>query len=117
MSIFKRNTTKKSEPAPVLALYVPYSNNSRGFKRIKLDSKQADLNAISAAPDPDRMLFELYLMKDVSPFFRISFDGIHLGTMFRNELNAEYFDLIRSGGCGCVSLGLNATDTFLLVRI
>ena len=110
---------KKSEPSPSFTISVPYSKTYKGFKRMKLATYQddlVDLDAIRKAPDPDRVLFEEYLYDDTPPLMRVSFDGIRLGTIWSSSW-AEYYDAIRNGHVSAVSLGLNATDVFLFLKI
>ena len=115
----KKKKQKSKEIAPSFTTSVPYSKNFKGFKRIKLSTYNdplVDLELIRAMPDPAEVIFEEYLYPDVSPLFRVSAAGVRLGTMWKNELNQEYYDLIRSGKCKKVSLGLNATDVFIFIK-
>ena len=110
---------KKSEPSPSFTISVPYSKTYKGFKRMKLATYQdplVDLDAIRNAPDPGRVLFEEYLFDDTPPLLRVSFDGIRLGTIWSSSW-AEYYDAIRNGRVSAVSLGLNATDVYLFLKI
>ena len=99
---------------------MPYSTGSKGFKKIRI-TKYADplvdLDTIRAMPDPDAILFEEYLYPGTSPLLRVTANGVRLGTFWRNELDAEYYDLIRSGKCTAVSLGTNATDVFIFIKV
>ena len=110
---------KKSEPSPSCRVSVPYSKSYKGYKRIRI-TKYADplvdIDVIRAMPDPDAILFEEYLLPGTSPLLRVSAGGVRLGTFWKNEINAPYYDLIRSGKCTAVSLGTNATDVYLFVK-
>ena len=75
-----------------------------------------DLDVIRAMPDPDVIVFQEYLFPGTPPLLRVSFDGIRLGTIWSSSW-AEYYDAIRNGRVSAVSLGLNATDVYLFLKI
>ena len=109
----------QSDLAPSFTISIPYSKNFRGFKRMKLTTYQdplVDLDAIKSASDPDAILFEEYLYPDTPPLMRVSADGMRLGTIWSSSWT-EYYDLIRSGKCTAVSLGTNATDVFIFIKV
>ena len=111
---------KKTDPAPSCRVSVPYSKTNKGYKRIRITKTSdplVDLDTIRAMPDPDAILFEEYLYPGASPLLRVSANGVRLGTFWKNELDAEYYDLIRSGKCTAVSLGTNATDVFIFIKV
>ena len=110
---------KKTGPAPSCTISVPYSKTNKGYKRIRITKTSdplVDIDVIRAMPDPDEIIFQEYLFPGTSPLLRVSADGVRLGTFWKNELDAEYYDMIRSGKCTAVSLGTNATDVYLFVK-
>lgn len=111
---------KKKKEAPSCTVSVPYSQTFKGYKRLKLktyNDPAVDLGVIRAMPDPSEIVFQEYLFPDTSPLLRVYADGVKLGTLWKNELNAEYYDLIRSGKCAAASLGTNATDVFIFIKV
>ena len=111
---------KKTDPAPNCTISVPYSKTNKGYKRIRITKTSdplVDIDVIRAMPDPDAILFEEYLFPGTSPLLRVTANGVRLGTFWKNELDAEYYDLIRSGKCTAVSLGTNAADVFIFIKV
>lgn len=111
---------KKKKDAPALTISVPYSASYKGYKKLKLKTysdPQVDLDEIRAMPDPDAIIFEEHLFPGASPLLRVYANGVKLGTLWKNELNAEYFDHILNGRCTRVSLGTNATNVFIFLKV
>ena len=110
---------KKKKDKPNRTISVPYSKTFKGYKRLKLktyNDPAVDLDMIRAMPDPDEIIFQEYLFPGTSPLLRV-YAGVKLGTLWRNELNFEYYDIILSGKCTAVSLGTNATDVFIFIKV
>ena len=110
---------KKTDPAPSCTISVPYSKTNKGYKRIRITKTSdplVDIDVIRAMPDPDEIIFQEYLFPGTSPLLRV-YAGVKLGTLWRNELNFEYYDMILSGKCTAVSLGTNATDVFIFIKV
>lgn len=111
---------KKKKETPSCTISVPYSQTFKGYKRLKLSTYNdplVDLDVIRAMPDPGAIIFEEYLYPGASPLLRVSADGVRLGTLWKNDLNAEYYEQILKGKCSRVSLGLNATDVFIFIKV
>lgn len=119
MLLKRKKKQNNEEVSPSLALYIPYSKGFRGFKRLKLTTYQdplVDLDAIRNAPDPDRVLFEEYIYPDTPPLFRVSFDGIRLGTIW-SYYNEDYYAAIRNGRVSKVSMAIDGDEVFLFIKI
>ena len=111
---------KKTGPVPSCTIPVPYSKTYKGYKRIRITKTSdplVDIGVIRAMPDPSEIIFQEYLFPDTSPLLRVTANGVRLGTFWKNELDAEYYDLVRSGKCTAVSLGTNATDVFIFIKV
>lgn len=119
MLFFKRKKPASVDQTPTFTIDVPYSENFRGFKRIKLDAKDdryLDIDAIKAAPTVDRIHFEEYQYEDTTPLIRVLADQNRLGTLWKNSY-PDYYKMIKQGKCTAASIGFTEWgDVFLFVK-
>ena len=91
------NLFKKKQIAPAWSYTVPYSNNFRGFKRLKLatykdEYAQAGLLSLQDLPSYDRVTFTKIPDYDG---INVSVDGHKVGTIWKHSWT-EYYDAIIS---------------------
>lgn len=120
MILFKKKKNPK-EPEPTFTHSVPYSENFKGFKRVRLDSYQdveADkgIQATKTADTIDMIMFKEYRFPGVNPLIRVYADENKLGTLWSSSHPAEYKAVLQRK-VKCASVGFNGTnDAFLFIK-